>query len=409
LLESGIVMIRILLIPSSDYLGHPFPQRHNQMFERVHDGKDFEVHVVRFNMFGRAKLSSKCIVHEFPLEFSVSKTPIYYLSNAVNNLQWILKIIKREAIDVVVAGNILPPLLLELCKKISHLKIPFIFDLQDYYPTSAAGYICNVHSLFGTVVKGAFENMTQALIRVADIVMVPGIALATYARAVCGKAAPRVYIVPNGVSEHFLRPYDGNRVRERLGYEEEDLVVGYVGSIEFWLDMRTLIKALSKVYREGLRIRLMLIGGRLQTAYTEDVMRWIEQEGIRRITDWVNFVEHERIPEYVATMDVGTIPFDVKNSTAYYAAPNKLWEYLSQGVDVVSTPIPEALAYKSLLHIVASEDGYVAVLKKVKMVKGTVNTRKRRQDESMEHLKGRTWRASAEKTREIICSLVHGK
>jgi glycosyltransferase involved in cell wall biosynthesis len=263
--------------------------------------------------------------------------------------------------------------------------------------------------LFGTVVKGAFENMTQALIRVADIVMVPGIALATYARAVCGKAAPRVYIVPNGVSEHFLRPYDGNRVRERLGYEEEDLVVGYVGSIEFWLDMRTLIKALSKVYREGLRIRLMLVGGRLQTAYTEDVMRWIEQEGIKRITDWVSFVEHERIPEYVAAMDVGTIPFDVKNPTAYYAAPNKLWEYLSQGVDVVSTPIPEALAYKSLLHIVASEDGYVAVLKKVKMVKGTVNTRKRRQDESMEHLKGRTWRASAEKTREIICSLVHDK
>jgi glycosyltransferase involved in cell wall biosynthesis len=409
LLESGTVMIRMLLIPSSDYLGHPFPQRHNQIFERVHDGKDFEVHVVRFNMFGRAKLSSKCIVHEFPLEFSVSKTPIYYLSNAVNNLQWILKIIKREAIDVVVAGNILPPLLLELCKKISHLKIPFIFDLQDYYPTSAAGYICNVHSLFGTVVKGAFENMTQALIRVADIVMVPGIALATYARAVCGKAAPRVYIVPNGVSEHFLRPYDGNRVRERLGYEEEDLVVGYVGSIEFWLDMRTLIKALSKVYREGLRIRLMLVGGRLQTAYTEDVVRWIEQEGIRRITDWVGFVEHERIPEYVAAMDVGTIPFDVKNPTAYYAAPNKLWEYLSQGVDMVSTPIPEALAYKSLLHIVASEDGYVAVLKKVKMVKGTVNTRKRGQDEIMEHLKGRTWRASAEKTREIICSLVHGK
>jgi glycosyltransferase involved in cell wall biosynthesis len=402
-------MIRILLIPSSDYLGHPFPQRHNQIFERIHDGKDFEVHVVRFNMCGRAKLPSKCVVHEFPLEFSVSKAPIYYLSNAVNNLQWILKIIKREAIDVVVAGNLLPPLLLELCKKISRLKIPFIFDLQDYYPTSAAGYIFNVHSLFGTVAKGAFESMTQGLIRIADVVMVPGIALATYARTVCGKAGPRVYIVPNGVSEHFLRPYNGNRVREKLGYEEEDLVVGYVGSIEFWLDMRTLIRALSKAHREGLRIRLMLVGGRLQTAYAEDVMKWIEQEGIRRITDWVSFVEHERIPEYIAAMDVGTIPFDIRNPTAYYAAPNKLWEYLSQGVDVVSTPVPEALAYKSLLHIVASEDGYVAVLKKVKMVKGTVNTRKRRQDESMEHLKGRTWSASAEKTREIICSLVHGK
>jgi hypothetical protein len=43
--------IRIVLIPSSDYLGHPFPQRHNHIFERLHDGKEFEVHVVKFHMY----------------------------------------------------------------------------------------------------------------------------------------------------------------------------------------------------------------------------------------------------------------------------------------------------------------------------------------------------------------------
>jgi len=67
-------VIRILLIPSSDYLGHPFPQRHNHIFERIHDGKDFEVHIVRFNIFGKPKLTSKCIIHEFPSEFKTSKT-----------------------------------------------------------------------------------------------------------------------------------------------------------------------------------------------------------------------------------------------------------------------------------------------------------------------------------------------
>lgn len=399
-------MIRILLIPSSDYLGHPFPQRHNHIFERVHDGKDFEVHVVRFNIFGRAKLSSKCIVHELPSELSVSKTPIYYLSNVVNHLQWILKLIKREAIDVVVAGNLLPPLLLMLYKKLSHSKIPLVFDLQDYYPTSATGYICDVDSLLGAVVKGAFESAMQTLIRMADAVTVPGFALATYARAM-RRGRNGVYIVPNGISEHFLKPHDGSRVREKLGYREKDLVVGYVGSIEFWLDMKTLIKALSKAHQEGLRIRLMLVGGRLQTAYAENVMKWIEQEGVERITDWIGFVEHEKVPEYVAAMNVGTIPFDVRNPTAYYAAPNKLWEYLSQGVDVISTPIPEVLAYKSLLHVVASRDDYVAALKKIERVKGE-RARKRGQ-EVAEHLKRRTWRASAEKIKEIILSLVRDK
>ena len=96
------------------------------------------------------------------------------------------------------------------------------------------------------------------------------------------------------------------------------------------------------------------------------IMNWIKDEGIEHITDWIGFVEHEKVPEYIAAMDVVTIPFDVKNPTAYYAAPNKLWEYLSQGVNVVSTPIPETLVYNSLLNISKSETEYVAVLKNVK-------------------------------------------
>jgi glycosyltransferase involved in cell wall biosynthesis len=399
-------MIRILLIPSSDYLGHPFPQRHNQIFERIHDGKDFEVHIIRFNIFGKAKLSSKCIIHDFPLEFNLSKTPVYYLSNALNHLRWIFRIIKQEAIDIVVAGNLLPPLLLELCKKVLCLKIPFIFDLQDYYPTSAAGYICNVHSLSGRVVKGVFESMTQALLKMADAVTVPGFALSIYAHSARKRMHSRqVYIVPNGISEHFLTPHDGGQIREKFGYDENDLVVGYVGSIEFWLDMKTLIKALSKAYQDGLKVKFMLIGGRLQTAYVEQVKKWIKHEKIEHITNWVGFVEHEKVPQYVAAMDVGTIPFDIMNPTAYYAAPNKLWEYLSQGVEVVSTPIPEALAYNSLLNIAGSEHEYVTVLKKVKREENG----KIRQKVVTEHIMGRTWSASAEKIKKIIFDLVRYK
>jgi glycosyltransferase involved in cell wall biosynthesis len=403
--ESRRVMIRILLIPSSDYLGHPFPQRHNQIFERIHDGKDFEVHVLRFNIFGKAKLSSKCIIHNLSLEFNISKTPIYYLSNALNHLQEILRIIKHETINVVVAGNLLPPFLLALCKEISRLKIPFIFDLQDYYPTSAAGYICKVNSLSGTIVKGVFESMTQALIKIADAVIVPGFALASYVRTVREKmGSGQVHIVPNGISEHFLKTYDGSRIRGKFGYGEEDLVVGYIGSIEFWVDMKTLIRALSKVYREGLKVKFLLIGGRLQTTYVENTMNWIKNEEIEHITDWIGFVEHEKVPEYIAAMDVGTIPFDVKNPTAYYAVPNKLWEYLSQGAEVISTPIPEALVYKNLINIATNEDEYIVALKKVKKEKNTRN-----RNEIMTYLRKLTWSASAEKIREIICNLVHDK
>ena len=58
-------MIRVLLVPSSDYVGHPFPQRHNQIFERLHKISDFEVHVARFKLFDEIKLNSNLIVHDF--------------------------------------------------------------------------------------------------------------------------------------------------------------------------------------------------------------------------------------------------------------------------------------------------------------------------------------------------------
>ncbi|MEM0235469.1 glycosyltransferase [Thermofilum sp.] len=396
-------MIRILLIPSSDYLGHPFPQRHNQIFERINDGKNFEVHVVRFHIYDKARLSSKCIIHDMPLEFKTESTPLYYLSNAVSHVREILRIIKQESIDLIVAGNLLPPFLLQLVKRILRMKIPFIFDLQDYYPTSAAGYICDLNSSFGIMVRGVFEWMTQTLLRSANVVTVPGIALAKYSRDVRGGGRQRqVYIVPNGISEHFLNKRDRCLLRGKLGYDEEDLILGYVGSIEFWLDMLTLIKALSKAYKQGLNVRFMLIGGKLQTAYAEKVMDWIKRYGIKHIVDYIGFVEHERVPDYIATMDIGVIPFDVRNPTAYYAAPNKLWEYLSQGVNVISTPIPEALAYKHLVDIVWSEEDYVATVK---------NTRKRMSvgkdyREIRRYIEMRTWNKSAECFKEIINSLV---
>ncbi|MEM2240328.1 MAG: glycosyltransferase [Candidatus Bathyarchaeia archaeon] len=347
-------------------------------------------------------MSSKCIIHDMPLEFKTESTPLYYLLNAVSHIREILRIIKQESIDLIVAGNLLPPFLLQLVKEASQLKIPFIFDLQDYYPTSAAGYICSVNSALGAVVKGVFECITQTLLRVADAVTVPGVALAKYSRDVRGGECRRqVYIVPNGLSEHFLIQRDGRLLREKFGYDDGDLIVGYVGSIEFWLDMLTLIKALSRAYKQGINVRFMLVGGKLQTDYAEKVVDWVKQYGIKRIVDYVGFVEHERVPDYIVAMDIGVIPFDVMNPTAYYAAPNKLWEYLSQGVNVISTPIPEALAYKNLIDIAWSEEDYIVAMKNVRR-KMSVREDYR---EIKKYIEKRTWGKSAERFKEIIENL----
>ena len=393
--------IRVLLIPSSDYLGHPFPQRHNHLFERLHDERLFEVHVVRFNIFGKPRLETKCIIHEIPLEFKTSKTPLYYLANATSYTNEILKTVKQESIDVVVAGNLLPPLLYSLAVKLVERRIPFVFDLQDYYPTSAAGYITNTDSLAGMLVRGVFEAMTQYLIRIANCVTVPGIALAMYAKSV---GAKDVHIIPNGVSEHFLKLHDGGKIRRELGFEENDLVVGYIGSIEFWLDMEPLIKAISSLHKQDAQIKLMLIGKHLQTGYPQKVEYWIKKHGIVKITTWLDFVPHEKVPEYIAAINIGTIPFNVKNPTAYYAAPNKLWEYLSQKRLVVSTPIPEAAINRDSVFIARDEHGYMCLFK------GYLSEERNRWYKIIEKghskVRRRTWQHSVQKLANLLITFV---
>jgi len=91
-------MKRVLLVPSSDYLGHPFPQRHNQIFERLHDGEGFEVHVVRFRLFDGPRLSTRVVVHELD---DVQVRSAADKHQSINEAYRVLrKIIQREYLGI---------------------------------------------------------------------------------------------------------------------------------------------------------------------------------------------------------------------------------------------------------------------------------------------------------------------
>lgn len=334
------VMIRILLVPSSDYLGHPFPQRHNQIFERLHDGKNFEVHVVRFRLFDKPRLKTGLVIHELGGK-KIGHVAPYYLVNVVNHASQIRRIVREEGIDVVVLSNLASPFVYTLMDALSSFRVPVIFDLPDYYPTSAAGYMFDVISTYGKLVAGMFDFILHYMLKRASVVTVASHALEEYAKRA---GAHNVVYVPNGIAECFLKLHNSNTLRERFGYGKEDLVAGYIGSLEFWLDMRSFINGVALARKRGLSVKLLIVGGKLYTKYSEKVAQWTKQKNIEKHTEFLDFVPHGDVPKYIAEFDVGTMPFDVLNPTAYYAAPNKMWEYFSQRKPVISTPIPEALS-----------------------------------------------------------------
>ena len=349
-------MIRILLVPSSDYIGHPFPQRHNQIFERLNDGKDFEVHVVRFRLFENLKLKTHLCVHELPGSPRLGVAG-YYMTNMLGHVFEIRKIVRDEGIDLVVLSNLAAPFAYVLSNELSSRKVPTILDLPDYYPTSATGYILDVGSFPGKLLAGSLDLMLRYMTRRSSAVTAASKGLLRYAQ-VCG--ARDAFHIPNGIAEEFLKLHDGKSIREKFGFAKDDIVVGYIGSVDFWLDFGALLRGMALAKKKGLKIKGLFVGkGLHKQVYSDRVTTWIMQEKLEGEITRLDFVPYKDVPAYVAALNVGTIPFDVGNPTAHYAAPNKMWEYFSQMKPVISTPIPEALDNLDCVSLALEPADYV--------------------------------------------------
>jgi len=354
-------MIRVLLVPSSDYLGHPFPQRHNQIFERLHDGKEFEVHVVRFPLYAKANLETDLVVHEFDVKSKTKRSVVsFYARTALRHAFEIRRIIRDESIDVVVLANLASPFGYLLLRDLLRDKTPVVFDFQDFYPTSATGYVFNVYSVPGKVFALSMEMILREIIKRSTVVTCASYGLMDYAKHI---NASRVVYVPNGISEIFKKVNGGGNVRKQFSINDGDLVIGYIGSVEFWTDMQSLIDGIALAKKKRDDLRLFLVGKGLQTDYPKRVKGWLKARSLKEQTVWTDFIPHEEVPKFISAFDICTIPFDVHNQTAYYAAPNKLWEYLSQMKPVMATPIPEILKNREHVTLVSNARGYAESIK----------------------------------------------
>jgi len=351
--------VRVLLIPSSDYTGHPFPQRYHHLFERLNNTTEFEVHVVRFPIYKTHRRETKLEVHEFATEIRCKKLPLYYFLNMPFHGTAIRSLVRREKIDIVAMANLAPPFAYKIIQQLARDNTPTLFDVQDYFPTSAAGFFFGSGS-FGTrekLVRSGLHPFLKYLVSHATCVTAASQALANLSSKL---GAKKVIYLPNGISERFLDQYDGTEIREKLEYSETDIVIGYIGSMEFWLDMLTLIRGVRLAKDQGKHVKLMLIGGNLQTDYSKQVLKWLEK--VKDITTWLNFVPFDVVPHYIAAMNFGTMPYDPE--ITYYAGPVKLWEYLSQGLPTLAAPIPETILHKSYLHIVRTPEDYSRIIAK---------------------------------------------
>jgi len=108
---------------------------------------------------------------------------------------------------------------------------------------------------------------------------------------------------------------------------KEKPIIGYIGTIAPWVDMRLI----NTMARSLPNYEFVIIGPLLK------------QPGLALLNKNMYYLGHRHysvLPQYLSNFSYCLIPFKMTEMTKG-VNPIKLWEYLASGIPILSTPIPE--------------------------------------------------------------------
>jgi glycosyltransferase involved in cell wall biosynthesis len=309
--------MKILVIPTTDWIRHPVPNRLNFIFDILAEKHD--VYVLHFSLKRFRNLEprqTRCrLVATSWIE--TDDPSLYYLLNFPIHLWKIRQVVAREKIDLIVSANILPSL--AAC----FAGVPVVFDYLDhleesasvYYPGSALGAL--VKAVVGAIVRFNIKK-TRAVITVTE----------EFKSLLMGMGAKNVTVIPNGVDSQLLVPLSKDECKSRLGLKGN--VLGYVGSLEHWVDLETVVEAMP-----FLDAKLMVVGPGLFTDYGEKIKCLAERCGVADKILFTGSIKYSELSKYISAMDIGLNPLkNMKKNQE--TVGGKVFNYLSCGRPVLS-------------------------------------------------------------------------
>ncbi|MDV2480805.1 glycosyltransferase family 4 protein [Methanoculleus sp. Wushi-C6] len=323
--------MRILLVSTQDYIHHPIPSRHHNIFEEL--AKRHEVHVPHFHVSRGKERETLLHVHE-ATQFAVESPFLHYTFNAPCHYRVIRDIIRDHDIDIVVGAHVLAgTAMVRAAKKAG---VPVVFDLKDWFPDSAAAYYKNPGIKW--LLREGVLAITRYNLDHSDVVTTVSPGLVEKLRSYGYEAE----LITNGVNTDLFHPMDGGTMRSALGIAPDAFVLGFAGAVERWYALDEVIRAFPAIRKEHPNAELLIVGGSLFTGYLEELRALAADLGVGREVHFTGAVDYRDLPGYVAPMDLCLIPLSPPQWVDI-ALPNKYFEYSACGKPILSTPIPDML------------------------------------------------------------------
>jgi glycosyltransferase involved in cell wall biosynthesis len=203
--------------------------------------------------------------------------------------------------------------------------VPVVFDYLDHLEESASIYYPG--SLFGRLVKAGVGFITRYNLRHARSTITVTNELASF---LTNQGIGNVTVIPNGVDTSVLRPMPIDEAKHSLGLKGP--VLGYVGSLEHWVDLETVVQGLPQL-RD---VTLLVVGPGLFTDYGDTIKKMAADLGVTERIVFTGAVKYSELSRYISAMDIGLNPLKMMKKNEY-AAGGKVFNYLACGRPVLSS------------------------------------------------------------------------
>ncbi|HUS33517.1 MAG TPA: glycosyltransferase [Kofleriaceae bacterium] len=256
------------------------------------------------------------------------------------------------------------------------------FQLWTFLPNTApyvgtlgekmAIYYCvDEWSMFSYLNRAQTVAAERQLLTKVDAVFAINAALADAKR----KLNPRTFVSPHGVDHAlFAKALDPATVVpsdiDRIPHPR----LGFYGTLRDWVDF----ELLAHVARERPTWQIVLIGQQLGDLSAIQGLPNVHLLGQKR---------HDELPAYCRAFDLGMIPYRIDERMTF-VNPLKLREYLSAGLPVVSTPVPEVAKFSKLARVATTHEEFVTACEAA--LKETSEQERRARSDAM---KNETWSA----------------
>src|SRR5580693_4351176 len=145
----------------------------------------------------------------------------------------------------------------------------------------------------------------------------------------------KVIIVPNGVSEEFLRPLpdDHGRLRASLGIKPGEHVVGLVSSLVAHEGIGTLLEAVKILNDRGIRTRALIVGDGPERPALQRQAAGLDLDAV-----FTGRVPSAKVRDYHAVLDVFVVP-RTPDRVCQLVTPLKPVEAMASGLPVVVSSV----------------------------------------------------------------------